>query len=286
MAHSSALMELVTCPGDPTAGAERRSIPQPGECSLPCSRIALIVFDQASDRFGDQLRDRIDGPLTRGLRRITHYRTADALLSRGAFQKRGKPGQTSSPVGQKLHDHATQFAELVVEHAARGVFSIARAAHIEPIHETVIVEAFPNQFLAPLIHERNLPRIHRDASDRYWECLTASDGLSNLLVTLLPGRRFATSPTDIRDHDERAAVVCALTGLAVAMELAVGVGDPEDGDIFLPPVALWGGSRSGTVPWVEAALRDNVAGLRVANSLATADHSEARVRLHWKYWIQ
>jgi len=49
----------------------------------------------------------IDGPLTRGLRIVPHYRVADALLSHGVFQKRGKPGQTSSPIGQKLHQHAT-----------------------------------------------------------------------------------------------------------------------------------------------------------------------------------
>jgi hypothetical protein len=96
----------------------------------------------------------IDGPLTRGLRRVTNYRVADALLSGGAFQKRGKPGQTSSPVGQKLHDHATRLAELVLECAAREVFSIAPAAHIEPIHETALVESFPNLFLGALIDDR------------------------------------------------------------------------------------------------------------------------------------
>lgn len=33
----------------------------------------------------------IDGPLTRGLRHVPHYRAAEALLSRGVFQLRGKP---------------------------------------------------------------------------------------------------------------------------------------------------------------------------------------------------
>jgi hypothetical protein len=48
-----------------------------------------------------------------------------------------------------LHDHATRLAELVVECAARDIFSIAPAVHIEPIHETALVESFPNQFLTP-----------------------------------------------------------------------------------------------------------------------------------------
>jgi len=34
--------------------------------------------------------------------------------------------------------------------------------------------------------------------------------------------------------------------LAVAAERAVGVGDPENGDIFLPPARLWGAARSGS----------------------------------------
>ena len=71
----------------------------------------------------------IDGPLTRGLRIVPHYRSAEALLSRGVFQKRGKPGQTSSPTGQTLHWHATQLANIVLSEAARDRFSIALRSH-------------------------------------------------------------------------------------------------------------------------------------------------------------
>lgn len=227
----------------------------------------------------------IDGPLTRGLRRVPHYRAAEALLSRGVFQKRGKPGQTSSPTGQKLHQHATQFAKLVLGEATKGQLSVARATHIEPIDEIAIVEAFPNQFLASLTDEDTLPVLHRDATDRYWEQFAACDGLSKLLAALLQNRHFECRLADIYDHEERAAAVCALTGLAVATELAVGVGDPEDGDIFLPPAELWGAARTGTRPWVEVALRENVAGLRKSSRVQVANHLKARVRLHGDYWI-
>jgi hypothetical protein len=226
----------------------------------------------------------IDGPLTRGLGHVLHYRAAEALLSRGVFQKRGKPGQTSSPTGQKLHQHAKQLAKLVLREAKNGRLSVAHSTHIEPIHEAAIVEAFPNQFLASLIDEDTLPVLHRDASDRYWEQLMACDGLSKLLAVLLPNHRFGCRPKDIYDHDERAATVCALTGLAVATELAVGVGDPEDGDIFLPPATLWGAARSGTRPWVEVALRANVPLRRTGGQIA--NHFKARVRVHGSYWIR
>jgi hypothetical protein len=126
-----------------------------------------------------------------------------------------------------LHDHATRLAELVVECAERDVFSIAPAVHIEPIHEMALVESFPNQFLGSLIDESNLPVLNRDASDRYWEYLATSGGLEILLRTLLEPCRFEVLPGAIKDHDERAAVTCALTALAVAAESAVGVGDPR-----------------------------------------------------------
>ena len=150
----------------------------------------------------------IDGPLTRGLRRVSHYRSAEALLSLGLFQKRGKPGQTSSPIGQQLHDHATMFAEMILERDQAGSIAISRASHIEPIHGATIVEAFPNQFLAVLIHESDLPPLRRDASDRYWEVLMKSNGLTVLLSCLLPFRTLSTDLDRIKDHDQRAAAVC------------------------------------------------------------------------------
>lgn len=70
----------------------------------------------------------IDGPLVRGLRHVSHYRTAEASLSMGIFQKRGKPGPTNAPVGKKLHVNATQFATLILEEAERGHLTVARAA--------------------------------------------------------------------------------------------------------------------------------------------------------------
>ena len=85
----------------------------------------------------------LDGPLTKGFAIVPHYRSAEAILSRGEFQKRGKPGQTSAPTGQQLHSHATRLAQLVLANA-----TVAPSSHWEPIHAKRVVEAFPNLFLA------------------------------------------------------------------------------------------------------------------------------------------
>lgn len=192
--------------------------------------------------------------------------------------------QTSSPTGQQLHHHATLLAELILERVQAGTCSISQASHIEAIHEAAIIEAFPNQFLAVLIAEANLPRLNRDASDRFWELLVACGGLEQLLARLLPGRSVVPRLEHITNHDQRAAVVCALTGLSVFSGEAVGVGDPADGDIFLPPASLWGASRVVPHPWAETALRQNAVALR-SRPPHIDGHRHARVRLHDRYWF-
>jgi hypothetical protein len=79
----------------------------------------------------------VDGPLGPSLCALTEYRSAEALLSQGTMQKRGKPGQTSSPTGQLLHQHATALAGLALE-----LCDVADAAHLEPIHPKRVVEPF------------------------------------------------------------------------------------------------------------------------------------------------
>jgi hypothetical protein len=104
----------------------------------------------------------LDGPLTHGLHLVNHYRSAEAVLSRGVLQHRGKPGQTSSPVGRQLHIHATSLARTVLD-----TTSVSPSSHWQPIHDRRIVEAFPNLFLGALVREGDLPLITRNASDRY-----------------------------------------------------------------------------------------------------------------------
>ncbi|MCB9833565.1 MAG: hypothetical protein H6807_13935 [Planctomycetes bacterium] len=228
----------------------------------------------------------LDGPLTHGLGLVSHYRSAEALLSRGSFQRRGKPGQTSSGTGRKLHSHATDLANLLISYHGSGCFEFRRARHFQPIHDLAIVEAFPNMFLGALIPEPSLPALRRDASDRYWDVLTAGGGagFAPLLNDLLPGRTPVVPFAHHRDHDDRAGIVCALTALAVGRNRYAGVGDPNDGEIMLPSPDVWGGGAGGGMPWMEAGLRKSIVKVR-SNPRSHANHGLSRVTRNSAVWI-
>jgi hypothetical protein len=114
------------------------------------------------------------------------------------------------------------------------------------------VEAFPTSFLGVLIENPSAISAHRgNRSDLFYVHLDQSGGLLNLLHHLLPGRTIRFD--EIKDHDERAALVCALTALSVAAREYTAVGD-DDGWIVLPP-------RSLIRPWAWTMLLKNANGV-------------------------
>ena len=225
----------------------------------------------------------IDGPLASSLQLIENYRAADALLSKGPFQQRGKPGQTSSPVGQKLHEHATLLAQLVLELQDNRLLSVTKATHPDSVHSARIVEAFPTAFLSVLLAEDDFTRYRgRNASDVYWEVAVQQGYLSRLLDFLAPQARPSQRLEDLSDHDHRAAFICALTALSVAWNHYVAVGDPADGDMILPEAECWGLDRAGQ-RWAEVALRANLFGVRANQQ--RPNHMGARVLRNGVQWI-
>jgi hypothetical protein len=222
----------------------------------------------------------LDGPLTHGLGLVQHYRVAEAILSRGVLQKRGKPGQTSAPTGQQLHSHATSLAK-----QALSSLAVVASSHWQPIHERRIVEAFPNLFLAALIDDGCFPVLTRDASDRYWEVVVEqSDRMERLFRHLLPTSPIGANLTQCKHHEVRAGVVCALTALCVAAGEHVAVGDPIDGDIMLPPRPTWGLDRGRPGSWLEPVLRANVCAARSARK-AHLNHRQGRVATAAGLWF-
>ncbi|MFO0554325.1 MAG: hypothetical protein U0271_38445 [Polyangiaceae bacterium] len=206
----------------------------------------------------------IEGPIRGGLDEIGIYRLAEQMLTRGFARYIGKPGQSSSGNGRKLNAGANRMAQSVL-----ALNKLVMAEHRARIHERAVVEAFPTSFLGVMLDARRAPP-HGPRSDVYFQHLLgpsanivappATDRLVGLLGRLLPGRQLARgSFAQIEDHEERAALVCALTALSVAARQYVAVGD-DNGYIILPPRAEAG--EPGLQPWAWEILERN----RPANS--------------------
>ncbi len=175
----------------------------------------------------------IDGPLRPGFDEIGRYRSAERILThRDVRQRIGKPGQSSSPNGCKLNQQANESAKLVDEQCRlTETFSPVRIA------SRAIAEAFPTSFLGVMIDRPESLSVPRSGSrsDRYFTYLAETGHLESFLADLLPDRTLKRSLGSIRNHDDRAAFVCALTALCFASEDFAAVGDDVDGWIILPP---------------------------------------------------
>lgn len=193
----------------------------------------------------------IDGPLRAALDEIGVYRAAEQVLTRRLARHIGKPAQSSSPNGKRLNAAANQVAELLLE-----LDVVGEAYHRARIHSKAIVEGFPTSFLGVMLTEGFQDK-NRARSDSYYKALGAApeQPLETLITGFLPGRRLDLDMKAITNHDDRAAVVCALTALCVAARSYVAVGN-EDGFIILPPPGTEDQARLRS--WVRRDLCQNV----------------------------
>lgn len=188
-----------------------------------------------------------DGPLREGLDIIGRYRAAERMLTRRLQPLIGKPGQSSAPVGMLLNEHANACAQIVLDRC-----DLAPAEHDIRIHDKAIVEAFPSAFLGLLIDDPAALNARRgDRSDTFFQHLAACGGIERLLHHLLPSRSLREPLTTVTNHDDRAALVCALTALCLAGGDYTAVGN-ADGWIVLPPVNL-------QPAWARGLLQQNAA---------------------------
>jgi hypothetical protein len=125
---------------------------------------------------------------------------------------------------------------------------VAAASHVGAVHRLAVVEAFPSSFMGMMLDGPDWPVVRRgDRSDVYFELLAGQGRLAEQMALLLPGRRASQAFGEVRNHDDRAGLICAMTALGVAADCYVAVGDAE-GRIVLPPAAL-------LAPWAREALR-------------------------------
>jgi len=154
----------------------------------------------------------------------------------------------------------------VLEHC-----DLALARHHVAVHEKAVVEAFPSSFLGVMIEAPKALNARRsDRSDIFFQFLAGAEVLQRLIAYCLPGRLMSQHPSAVTNHDDRAALVCALTALCVAARDYTAAGD-EDGWIILPPSSFVQG-------WAMDALRANAAGERgPALHIETGEHGSSYV---------
>lgn len=178
----------------------------------------------------------LDGPLRGDLAVVDIYRAAERALSIKPIAGRiSQPGSSRSPIGRLLNHHTNEFARLLIDSA-----QLAAASHDHAIHRLGLVEAFPTSFLG-LMHPDPDKGLRVRRSDRYYEAVVGQGTLAALVAHHLPGRRLEQSLDSVTNHDDRAALVCAITALGVARNDYTTVGD-ADGWIILPPrrfIADW-----------------------------------------------
>ena len=203
----------------------------------------------------------IDGPLRPGLEiDASSYRAAESVLSRGKFARRGKPGPTHAGSGPALHRAATELALLALRTLRVG----ATDSGVGVVGGYAVFEAFPNLFLGVLCDEVAYPQ--RPSRCRKWTDTMfplVRDKLERLMASVIPNRELA-GRLDLEDHEERAALVCALTALCAAQGELVGVGSARDGFIVLPPLHHWGRSASGARPWADVEIDRAIAVTRAS----------------------
>jgi hypothetical protein len=155
---------------------------------------------------------------------VNRYRRCEQLLSGGIFQKRCKPGSTSTPRGLALHHQATFLAN-----------------HLGTVFpKTAISESFPNAFLGVMLPDSVYKTAIRRGikSDVFWEeCAAPGRPMRRLLTSLLAaeGGKVFRASRKLTNHDERAAFVCALAAAASHQAKAFLVDGGADGAFVLPP---------------------------------------------------
>ena len=234
----------------------------------------------------------IDGPLAHKLVPVKEYRAADRILSLGVFQCFCKPGQTNSPAGQSLNEHATLLANIVLGLMANRLLQIDAGAHLHHIHDRQIVEAFPNAFLGVLLRAGHFAEVPPDRGEKFdylWDTAVANGSLQQAVLHVAPQNRahqitFRNQIDNIADHDHRAAFICALTAMCIARNQYVAVGDPNHGQIILPPHDVWPIDGGFQMPWAESALRRSIVQVR-RGIRQYPNHAQAFVIRDGQHWL-
>lgn len=184
----------------------------------------------------------LDGPLVPdGPLRMTVKRTAESQLSRGAFQRRCKPGSSHCGRGKDLRAAAHKtlgHIECRLEQRKGEVVAPF------PFADKPVVEAFPNAFLGVMLPEACFPEPGKLKPGKKFDhlyCCAVRCGVFDRLARTLAGlpKPLVEAINAETDHEKRAAYVCLLTAASTKQGKVTPVGDAATGWITLPPIDIW-----------------------------------------------
>ncbi len=182
----------------------------------------------------------IDAPVLPGGHLDYSRRACERVFAWKPFQKRCKPGASHvSGTGQALRRAGVETAMAFFESVSSQ--DLAKAFP-RVITGRNIVEAFPNAFLGvslpASVFSVSLKRgVKFDWLYDTWLDQSAIKQLQGLLSW--DREEFWRAVWQNKQHDERAALVCAMTAVCVLRGSYVAVGDERGGYFFLPPWSTW-----------------------------------------------
>jgi predicted RNase H-like nuclease len=202
----------------------------------------------------------VDAPIVPGR---LHYdvRSCEKVFVWGAFQRRCKPGESHVPgSGQALRRAGFETTHSLASAAPRR--ELCRDFP-RVVSSSNIVEAFPNAFLGVALDEETFSKAPKrgEKFDWLYTCWRVQRQHEAIQAMVdWPRPEFWDAISTNAQHDQRAALVCALTALCVARGRYVAVGDERGGYFFLPPWPLW-------QPWARQCFDANRNDRRLAGSV-------------------
>jgi predicted nuclease with RNAse H fold len=193
----------------------------------------------------------IDAPVLSGAVLNYEVRACEKVFVWAGFQKRCKPGESHvGGTGQALRRAGVETARAFAPHVTGADLAAAIPRVIEGHN---IVEAFPNAFLGVCVADGRYATVPErgEKTDWLYEAWSEDRVVQRLRDALSWERpAFWQRVAENQHHDERAALVCAMTSICVCRGEYVAVGEPTGGYFFLPPWKLW-------APWARTALDAN-----------------------------
>jgi predicted nuclease with RNAse H fold len=160
------------------------------------------------------------------------YRAIESVFSLGQFQKHCKPGNTASPVGQKLHAAGMLLVKSLGSVASYAPLS-QLVSELGKFDGVPILEVFPTAALGVLVASGAAGVVRRRTkSDIYFKHLSADHDSAIGCIGLAPSLH-------VKNHDQRMAIVAAALASCYVEGRSSVIGETASGYFLMPHIDDW-----------------------------------------------